>query len=263
MINHRESTCWICGGRADTSEHRIKKVDIVRAHGRGPYQGPSALVHVQSGAATPIQGPRAEQLKYSPSLCGRCNSAVTQPYDKSYDHFVSWVLANEDRVLKRRFIDFAEVYGSEFETAQRDLFKYFVKSFGCRLVASGASVPADLVTLLPRRSFRTGLKITLCVNEDILLLPESIRSGFLGKGALIKWKPRSDLSTPDGYTWNEHVSWLTACYWYGSDPEGQLGSTWIANAQYLYLGSLEPLSPEQRIGLIEKIRDDPVSKKDN
>jgi len=50
-------------------------------------------------------------------------------------------------------------------------WKYFVKSFGCRLVDAGEPVPRDLVELLPRESFRTKLAITFCVNEDVLLLP--------------------------------------------------------------------------------------------
>lgn len=201
-------------------------------------------------------------MKYSPSLCSHCNNAGTQVYDLAYDHFVYWVLANEEAILNRRLIDFSEVYGPDFENAQRDLFKYFVKSFGCRLVAAGAPVPADLIALLSRKSFRTALKITLCVNEDILLLPESTRSVFLGKSDLTRWVSESDPSAQNGYTWNEHVSWLTVWYWYGRDPDGKLGSTWIADAQYLYLGTFEPLSPEQRIEYIEKIRNDPDGKKD-
>jgi len=47
--------------------------------------------------------------------------------------------------------------------AQRNLFKYFVKNLGCRLVDAGELVPPDLVELLPRESFTTKLKITfLC-----------------------------------------------------------------------------------------------------
>lgn len=257
MDKHTQSTCWICGGNADTSEHRIKKADLVRAYGKGPYKGPAAPVHVRAGSITPIQGPRAGIVKYSPSLCGPCNNAGTQAFDRAYDRFIKWVMENEAVVLNRRFIDFAEVYGSDFEGEQRDLFKYFVKSFGCRLVDAGEPVPDDLVALLPQKSFRTALKVTFCVNEDILLLPESTRSVFLGKGELTAWVSESDPSIKNGYTWHEHASWLRVCFWYDKQPDGYLGSTWIADAQYIYLGSSHPLSPEDRAEYIEKISNDP------
>jgi len=253
----------MCGAAANSSEHRIKKADLVRSYGTGPYHGPSAPVHVRDGAVTPIQGPRAKKLKYSPSLCEQCNNARTQTHDRAYDHFVSWVLANEEPVLYRRFVDFAEVYGSDFEDPQRDLFKYFVKSFGCRLVDAGEPAPEDLVALLPLKSFRTALKITFCVNEDILLLPEPTRSVFVGKGELTTWVLRSNPPAPKGYIWDEHVSWLTVRYWYDREPDGSLGSTWIANTQFLYLGSFEPLSSEQRAELLEKVRNDPDTKNDS
>lgn len=256
MSNYQPPTCWICGDQANTSEHRIKKADLVRSYGRGPYKGSLAPVHVRNGLVTAIQGPRAAVVKYSPSLCGPCNSTRTQAYDLAYDRFVSWVLENEETVLYKRFINFADVYGADFEESQRNLFKYFVKSFGCRLVDAGTPIPADLVALLPEKSFCTALKLTFCVNEDILLLPQVTRSVFLGKGALIAWASKDAPSIHTGYTWNEHVSWLTMNYWYSQPSEGYMGSTWIADGQYLYLGSIQPLSSEERAAFLEKIHDD-------
>jgi hypothetical protein len=257
MSKHLPQTCWICGDRADTREHRIKKADLVRSYGRGPYKGPSAPVHVRNGVVTPIQGPRAAVVKYSPSLCGPCNSTKTQDYDRAYDGFLSWVLANQEEVLYRRFVDFSEVYGADFEEAQRNLFKYFVKSLGCRIVDAGYSVPDDLVALLPEMFFRTALKLTFCVNETVLLLPEKTRSVFIGKGNLIAWPSKDNPATHIAYTWNEHVSWLTTCYWYNQYPEGHTGSTWIADNRYIYLGSAQSLSVEEKEKLLDIIRDDP------
>jgi hypothetical protein len=165
-------------------------------------------------------------------------------------------LAAEQAILHKRLIDFKEVYGISFEDGQHNLFKYFVKSLGCRLISAGLPVPQDLVDLLPRKVFRTALKITFCVNEDILLLPASKRSRFIGKGDLIALMSASDLLVLNGYTWNEYVSWFTVCYWYGVQPEGGLGSTWIADAQHVYLGSVSPLSAEQRAEFLKDLCED-------
>jgi hypothetical protein len=244
--------CWICGEPANSAEHRIKKADLVRAYGAGPYQGPSAPLHVRVGVSTPIRGPRSTAVKYEKSLCQECNTARTQPYDRTYDQFISWILEKECIVLRKRFLNFAEIYNAGFEERQRNLFKYFVKSFGCRLVDGGEAVPQDLIALLPQHQFRTALKITFSVNEDTLLLPKSDRDGFIGKSDLINHGSKANPATGNGYTWSEHVSWLTVLYWYMVDPEGGLGTTWIANVQYLYLGSAAPLTPEQREEFLSK-----------
>jgi hypothetical protein len=99
--------CWICSAPADSGEHRMKKSDMVRAYGKGPYRGGAAPVHVFDGVQTAIQGPRSNTLKYEPSLCHNCNTTRTQTFDRAYDQFISWVLTNEDVVLTKRFINFA------------------------------------------------------------------------------------------------------------------------------------------------------------
>ena len=95
---------------------------------------------------------------------------------------------------------------SDFDEGQLNVFKYFVKSLGCRLVDAGEEVPRDLVTLLRLERFMTKLVITFCVNEDLLLLPAWRRSNFIGKGDLTSFAPPEAPSTVDGYQWNEHVS---------------------------------------------------------
>jgi hypothetical protein len=254
VSDHSPSTsCWICSAIADSAEHRIKKTDLVRAYGRGPYRGPSAPVHVRGGVITPVQGPGSARVKYEPSLCRKCNTTTTQPFDNAYDRFVTWVYSNEEAVLQSRVVDFEEIYGSTFEEGQRNLFKYFVKSFGCRLVESGQSVPQDLIALLSVESFTTALKISMVVNEDALLLPRPTRDRFIGKGALVASLKKSDPSIVHGYTWDEYFSWCTVFYWYAVEPEPNLGSPWIADAQHLRLGRVSPLSAEARAEFVSNV----------
>jgi hypothetical protein len=249
------TTCWICGAPANSAEHKIKKADLVRNYGKGPYLGPSAPVHVQGEKVTFVQGPGSTTLKYRPSLCHECNTTGTQPYDRAYDHFISWVFKNERLVLHRRFINFRDVYGESFGDCQRNLFKYFVKSFGCQLRDSSLPVPVDLTDLLPKTNFLTALKITFAVNEDTLLFPRSIRNRFMGHNQPLPSVSEKDPTEVIGYIWLQHVSWVTACYWYAEIPNGDLGSSWIANSQHIYLGSfVSRLSKRQRAEMISKVR---------
>lgn len=255
MEDMNQLRCWICGDVANSSEHRLKKSDLIRAYGRGPYRGDDELLHFREGGTkepTVIQGANACSLKYSHNLCHRCNTTTTQPFDRAYDSLMEWLSAHGSQVLQRRFINFAQVYGDQFEGPQRNLFKYFAKSFGCRLVEAGYKVPEDIIKLFDLNYFKTGLCLTFAINEGILLFQSNIEDGFIGKGDLTVILNRYDDSDIRGYFWNEHVSWFTVFYWYGRLPDGDLGSTWVANSQHIYLGSYQPLRPEIRDKIIEK-----------
>lgn len=254
MLKVNQRRCWICGAPAKSAEHRLKKSDLVRLYGRGPYIGDDELLHFPEGRTEPIvvKGPNACSLKYTPSLCHNCNTNFTQPFDRAYDFFIEWVISHHDQVLRKRFINFAEVYGDKFEELQRNLFKYFTKSFGCRLVETGYAVPNDVIELLGLNYFQTGLCLTFAINEDTLLITPNIQDGFIGKGDLTIILNRYDDTDIRGYLWSEHYSWFTVFYWYKRLPDGDLGSTWIANSQHIYLGSYQPLKPEIRARIIEK-----------
>ena len=243
----------MCGSEANSAEHKFKKADIVRAYGRGPYSGTHRPMHVRTGKLTEIQGPNSRTIKYATILCDTCNTTSTQPYDTAYDHFIEWVLENESTVLLRRFINFADVFGADFPKHQLNLYKYFAKSFGCRLVEANQVVPDDVRNLFAKEQFQTALRFTFSVNEDILAMPLSDRQCFIGKGDLTAMVQRSDPTQIDGISFSEHVSWFTTHYWYALAPDGNLGAEWVANSQYIYLGSHEPLTPELRAEMINKL----------
>lgn len=106
MAKEVENNCWICKAPADSAEHRLKKTDIVRAFGSGPYSGLGAPIHTKGSVSKIIQGPGSSSLKYDKSLCHACNTSGTQKFDRAYDRLISWVYANEDAVLRRRFTNF-------------------------------------------------------------------------------------------------------------------------------------------------------------
>lgn len=257
--------CWICKRVANSAEHRVKKSDLVNLHGSGSYKGENALVLIREGKEFPIQGPNSKVVKYKKNLCAKCNNDFSQPFDKAYESFVTYLLQNEDIILKRRFVDFKDVYGDEFEVGQRHLYKYFVKSFGCRLANDGYPIPEDLPALLSKRRFRTRLRITFSVHEDLLLLPEGIK--ILGNGPLMTLLSRQETrptwlercrskkygrTHPLEYRCSENFKWLYVWFWYNIPPQGRLGSTWIADSQYIYIGSHEVLSDKEKQRLSEQ-----------
>jgi hypothetical protein len=57
---------------------------------------------------------------------------------------------------------------------------------------------------------------------------------------------------PFEYQCSEHFKWLCVWYWYNFPTDGKLGSDWIANSQYIYLGSYSVLSNEDKQKLSSK-----------
>ena len=78
---YRFGLCGICGQPSDTSEHRIKKSDLVQQYGTGPYRGTETLMHFKAGRVSKVQGPDSALVKYRKDLCGQCNSSFTKPFD--------------------------------------------------------------------------------------------------------------------------------------------------------------------------------------
>jgi hypothetical protein len=204
-----------------------------------------------------VQGPGSDAIKYAPSLCAKCNGTATQPYDLAYDDLVSWVLDNEGEVLASRVVDFEAVYGPRWRERQRDLYKYFAKSFGCRLFDAGMPVPVDLVSLFRAESFSTGLQVSLAVNEAVLeMLPADVRAVFIGKGDLTGWAPRTSPKELNEISWSEHVSWLTAVYHYQPLDSDAAAPLWSAT-QAISLDSVGSLTPEERAQLLASIPGEP------
>ncbi len=218
-----QTYCWICKKTADSAEHRIKKSDLVTLHGSGSYK--NTLIMFRGDQQIPIQGPNSKIVKYNKILCANCNNNFSQPFDKAYEIFVNYILDNENLVIKRRFVNFRDIYGDEFENGQRNLYKYFVKSFGCRLANDGHLIPKDLPALLSKRRFRTGLRITFSINEDYL----DFKFNILANGPLRTYLPLQETrptwlekwrykqygrTIPLQYISNESFKWLTTWCWY-------------------------------------------------
>ncbi len=241
--------CWICGNIADSKEHGIKKSNFKTLFGTtGPYKGESELCLVRENKILPLQSADSKYLKFN-VLCQNCNNAKTQPFDKAYEKFITYVATHQEEILHKRFIDFSDIYSENWEEGQRNLYKYLVKSFGSRLTRFNHPIPQDMIDLLDKTSFETGLRITFAVNEDKIAFDKIDKSiGGLGNGDI-----DVNQSYIDGtnnvlfYTYNEFYHWLYIYYWYNFQPDGNLGSIWIADNQFIYLGSFfSSLSDKQR-----------------
>jgi hypothetical protein len=225
-------TCWICGDNANSREHKIKKSDIEKVYGKGSYKGENELCLVSKGKVSPFLGSNSKIVKYDKVICEKCNNATTQPFDKAYEKFIAYIDENEDEILHKRYIDFLNIYQENLEESLRNLFKYFIKKFGCRLAHFGHQVPVDLIEILNGESYQTDLSLSFAVNEDYLILYRQNPKLFkqVGNGNLY-----GDKKAPY-YFYSETYKWLNFIYYYDYLPDGNFGSTWMAE-RFAYIGS--------------------------
>jgi hypothetical protein len=134
--------CWICNNApADSGEHKSKKSDLKAVFGEASQQRPLYL-HSSKGPNRKVYGLDASGLKWPNVICGYCNSTRTQPHDKA------WALLHMelrkrapslkpgDRVCGNR------VFRHDTAKEMLNVHLFFVKAFGCTLVAENA--PLDI-----------------------------------------------------------------------------------------------------------------------
>lgn len=225
--------CWICGNIANSKEHKLKK-SLLKSYFKKDFENKS-VIHIKDNREFKLNGPNSDRIKFEKVICEECNNDKSQNYDLSFDIFVEYLKANKDLIYSSKVIDFKNIYGVDFPKSQTDLFKYFVKILGCDLSENGFVVPYDLVELLKKEHFQTRLKITLSLNEELL---KTNLLSLLKFGELIttqtNLETKSEINTK--YRFELDISYIRINFFYNCFSDIGVGSDWIADKQYLYLG---------------------------
>jgi hypothetical protein len=205
-------TCWWCGMRATSREHRHKRSDLIQEFGPGPYRGDSAVVRGIGGDVFDVQGPNSTHFKFSPLMCDRCNNARSQAFDIAYERYTSYVAANAACILRRSRFRWSDVYGAEWRRGRKDFLRYVAKHICCRMAEAGLEVGKPLIDFLDDRVEEpSGLACTLAIHNEVAsalsgLDEEGVRSGSLWLGDFVAWKDRytgeiAGVSSHLGYRW--------------------------------------------------------------
>lgn len=175
--------CYWCQERdADSREHKFKRSDLIREHGRGELRGGRTLVAHHGERTYEHRSTKNDALKFSPSLCSYCNNSRSQPFDRAYDRFIEWVFENEDKVLAARSVDLEEALGSAWREPAEDVLRYFVKHICCRLAETVTA--DDEATLLPRDAleFLDGGPSPESITSEMWIEPTWLRFAHTGAG---------------------------------------------------------------------------------
>lgn len=226
--------CWICGANATTGEHKIKRSDLARVYGTGSAFKSARLNYLKSDQTiVPLQGPNSRNVKYLSVLCSVCNNARSQPFDRAYDQFVSFIEQDADSLLRRRQLNFASLYGEAWREKQAVLFKYFVKAFGCRISDAGQTVPNDLRNIFTDKYPKLPFAICFAVDENEVAKPSSSQTR-LGIGNIVT---STGQEAAVRFAASSRYRWLLVSYWYNWGPFGAVGEPWHRDQQFICLGS--------------------------
>lgn len=167
-----DGKCWWCAAPATTAEHKYKHRDLRRVRDsseeggvyRAAERGFSGVLRSLNKGAT---------VRWSVSLCAKCNNARSQPFDRSYDQFVDYLADHWDELMTARRLRWRDVYGRDWRPGATSLAQYLVKQFGCMMRTDNLLVPEEA------RAFLNGgpngdLMISMAVDDEILSARERL-----------------------------------------------------------------------------------------
>ena len=168
--------CWWCGQAADSGEHKYKRTDLVREFGTGPWK--NAVARVVSEKPRDVQSPGATGLKFSKVLCGNCNSARSQKFDRAYDIFSSYIVQEQERILSESGFRWSQIFGSEWRNGRNLVSAYWLKHIGCRFADGGVEVDPKISIYLndPGQIRSVPLRMELQIQEDLEALTRHFQS---------------------------------------------------------------------------------------
>jgi hypothetical protein len=226
-VDLRAGECWWCGGPADSREHRYKRSDLKREHGKGGYSGDAVLSRI-SDVRSVARSSKSDILKFPSSMCQPCNNTRSQPFDDAYDALIEHLWANERTVLTDKQLDLGVLWGSDQAARADDVLRYFVKHICCRIAeysepGSPKQVPADLIAFLDGGSRPASLSYDMFMEPVQVVIDERMK----GDPLAARWLGVDPLFVlgPGSYSGAWRYGPLTFVWWVNSDvqPGHQLG----------------------------------------
>lgn len=130
----RTSVCWICQiNEANSAEHKIKGSILKRYFGKKYKNG--EMLYGQGDEMSEIESFKDKQVKFPKVICIECNERNTRNHDIAFDQFTEYIENNYNEIFSMGSLDFNEVFGEKWKTKKRDLYKYFAKHAGCKIIS--------------------------------------------------------------------------------------------------------------------------------
>jgi hypothetical protein len=83
----------------------------------------------------------SKQLKFYPSICEKCNSKISQPFDNAWTSMSDFI-AKKKKTEKIELIDLEDIFHGSVSRSMLNVHLFFVKWFGCLIKEN--SIPIEL-----------------------------------------------------------------------------------------------------------------------
>lgn len=130
--------CWICGSKANSGEHRIKRTDLIHTFDCVNQKEP--IFHYRKMKLIDKAGSvKSSIFKFDNIICTKCNNERTQPFDLAWDKLSSYLHYNWDEIKRVGNIDLRSVFPDNYESNMVMVQLFFIKILGCKIVESNPS----------------------------------------------------------------------------------------------------------------------------
>lgn len=188
--------CWICGGEANSEEHKIKSSDLRRHFGKR-YSDENPLLYIKKDEPfVPLKNYKAKEVKFPKVICVECNNNRTKPHDNAYDEFVKYISENFEEMYSQSYINYFDVYGDDWKEKKKHLYRYYAKHAGCKIVTSDLPYDvSDLSEFILGENFTNTLKLKFRLSLPMKHLIEKKGFSNLHNGPTIYFgKEKSDIN---------------------------------------------------------------------
>jgi hypothetical protein len=143
-MTKNDDHCWICGNKADSREHRIKRSDIKQVVGEAS-QGKPIYMHDAKKRNKIVQSTNAKIFKGEKDLCSKCNNELTQPYDKAWEKLSAYLNSNWSDVIEKGAFRMSKVFPNDTRAGMLGVHLFFSKFLGCSIKEGGVSLETKVL----------------------------------------------------------------------------------------------------------------------
>lgn len=133
--NQEKNICWICGDKADSGKHSIKKSDLnlifknisqkqpiyVRKNGH-------SLKHKTIGTT------KSSKFYFETKICKKCNNERSQQFDEAWEKLSNYLSENWGNISNNGYINLNEIFGTRVKISMILVQLFFLKIFMCKCI---------------------------------------------------------------------------------------------------------------------------------
>ena len=135
--------CWICQiNEANSEEHTCKASDIRRQFGKS-----FDAVYYDGENLYPFNSPKDKIIKFPKIICTDCNNNKTRNADDAYTKFFENIDKINNMIELTGQINYKDVFQDNWKSSKIDLYRYFAKHAGCKIMTSNFVDQVDISQL--------------------------------------------------------------------------------------------------------------------